>query len=399
MILFDDIERTDPGPQRETEPDFAFVNRSARPLFSKTRELLEEWFANVSDQGHDKKDMRARFRSNDEKPHVGAFFELYCHGLLKYQAYDVDLHQSADASTSRVPDFSASRFGEQLFYLESTLAADTFIDEKSRARLQRFVEGLAKLDSRNYGISMDYDEGPKHQPSGKEARRFLKEKLDRLEEWAERNSSWPAGDHIRWEYDDQDWKVYFSPILRPAEDRGKPGQRLILMGVSGGEINPETSLYASIKRKAGAYGNLTEPYVVAVNTADEFAGENDVVDSLLGRITYRAFRNTGGADRRVFASRDPKSGAAFLDPYGNPTNTRVSAVLVAYALKVSRLVTCETPMLWHNPWAKTPLDPKLWQGPQVFIDPGTFQLTKQPGFDYREHLRNRLDYRDPFLDD
>jgi hypothetical protein len=391
MQLFDDIERTYMGYRGGTEPEYAFVNRSTRPPFPGIRDLLEEWFGEVDEGGDDKKDLRARFRSEIDKHHVAALFELYCHGLLTYQGFDMELHKSADQATSRVPDFSASRSSEQLFCLESTLAADTFIDEKSQARLDVFMEGLDKFDSKNYGISVEYDAGPEHQPSSKKARRFLDEKIGELEERAAGASSWPSGAGIEWEYEDEGWKVRFSPMLRPDEDRGKLGQRLRLGGVVGGEVSPERSLYASIKRKASAYGNLTKPYVVAVNTMDWNAEESDVLDALLGRNVYLQDRRT----RQVTVARDPKSGAAFRDPQGMPTNTRVSAVLVAHRVTAGLLANAETPVLWHNPWASNPLDSSLWQGPQAFVDPTTYVVTKRPGFDYRAHLRDRIDYEDP----
>jgi hypothetical protein len=151
MELFDDLERTYLGPKNEIESSFTFVNRSAKPLFSKTRELVQEWFDDVSADGDDKKDMRARFGSDDMGPHVGAFFELYCHGWLKYQGFDVKRHQSADRTTSRVPDFSVSRAGRDLFYPKSNLAADTFMEEKPQARLNTFLEELKKWTLRTTG--------------------------------------------------------------------------------------------------------------------------------------------------------------------------------------------------------------------------------------------------------
>ena len=390
LRLFDDIERTYSGPKTETESTFAFVNRSAKPLFSKTRELVEEWFDDIDADEEAKKDLRARFRSNDPGAHTGAFFELYCHGSLRYQGFDIKLHESADAATSRLPDFSVSKASKHLFYLESSLAADTFMEEKQRARLNTFLEELKKLDSVNYGISIDYDEGPQHQPSGKQARRFLRDKLNQLEQQAADAQSWPSGEGLKWEYEDQDWTISFSPILRRAEVRGEPGQTLILMGSSGAIVTPEEPLYAKIKKKATPYGSLTKPYIIAVDTLDDFAGKEDVIDALLGRVVYQVDRSA----RKTYAMRSPKSGAAFLDPQGRPTNTRVSAVLVAYVVTLGRLAVSETPTLWHNPWAQNPLDPNLWQGPQIFIDPNTYETEESSGFDYHDHLKNRLDYQD-----
>lgn len=393
MKLFDDKERTDSGPMRGTEAQFDFVNRSANPLFSKTRGLLEEWFDDLSGQEHDRKDIRARFRSSDEKSHVGAFFELYCHGLLKYQGYEIELHQSADETVTRLPDFSAIRASEQLFFLESTLAADTLMDEASRNKIDEFLERINSLDSPNYGLIVDYDGGPNNQLSSKKARQFLQGKITELEKQAAAAGSWLSGEGIEWVYEEQGYEVRFSPMLRDVADRGRLGQPLLRMGSSGGIVHPERTLYSSIKRKATAYGNLTKPYVIAVDTADEFAGEHDVLDALFGLYRYHAYRNTGEHDRRTIARvRDPKGGAALLDPQGRPENTRVSAALIAYNVTTTSLAVSETPVLWHNPWAKNPLDPELWQGPQITIDPETFEPTVRSGFDYKEYLSKRLDY-------
>jgi hypothetical protein len=393
MKLFDDIERTDSGIMGGTESQFAFVNRSAKPLFSKTRDLVQEWFDEVSTKGYDKKDIRARFRSNDEKSHVGALFELYCHGLLRHQGFDIELHQSGDGTTTRLPDFSVSRAGEQLFYLESTLAADTLMDDASRKRIEEFLERVNSLESLNYGLIVDYDGGPENQISSRKAKHFLRGKISQLEQHAEAAGSWPSEEGITWVYEDQDFEIRFSPMLRDIADRGKPGLPLLRMGSSGGTVQPEKTLYSSIKRKATAYGDLTSPYVVAIDTADDFAGDHDVLDALFGPYRYQACRDMSGHDRRTIAKvRDPKGGAAFLDPQGNPENTRVSGVLVAYNVKTTRLAVSETPVLWHNPWAKNPLASELWQGPQVMIDPETFETTGRPGFDYKEYLSKRLDY-------
>ena len=45
-------------------------------------------------------------------------------------------------------------------------------------------------------------------------------------------------------------------------------------------------------------------------------------------------------------------------------NRQVSAVLLIEEL-MPWSVARKTPMLWHNPWAERPLDPNIWQGPQM----------------------------------
>src|SRR6266542_284643 len=77
--LFDKFERTDPTPARHQEGNFAFLNRIATPWWSEIRDRLEVWFQAYSgDAGAEKAaDLRGRFRSSDERQHLGAWWELY----------------------------------------------------------------------------------------------------------------------------------------------------------------------------------------------------------------------------------------------------------------------------------------------------------------------------------
>jgi len=51
--LFDEIERKDTGPEPESEAEYEYINRSARPDAQKIRSLLEDWFSRYPEKQND----------------------------------------------------------------------------------------------------------------------------------------------------------------------------------------------------------------------------------------------------------------------------------------------------------------------------------------------------------
>ena len=78
MQLFDDFQRTYEGFKEPRESNYAFLNRSARPEYERTRHVLEQWFLGYPEQHRHA--LKASFRSSTENTHLGAF-------LLGWQAY------------------------------------------------------------------------------------------------------------------------------------------------------------------------------------------------------------------------------------------------------------------------------------------------------------------------
>jgi len=80
VSLFDSMERTDCGPRPYGEPDFTYLNRSARPGVEAIRHALDAWFSRYPDEH--RPDMAGRLKSSDNLQHRAAFFELFLHELL-----------------------------------------------------------------------------------------------------------------------------------------------------------------------------------------------------------------------------------------------------------------------------------------------------------------------------
>ena len=80
FTLYDNIHRDYLGAARYSEPQFAYLNRSARLEANLIRALLEAWFSRYPPA--EAADLRARFRSSNDLQHHSAFFELFVHELL-----------------------------------------------------------------------------------------------------------------------------------------------------------------------------------------------------------------------------------------------------------------------------------------------------------------------------
>jgi hypothetical protein len=385
LKLFDNIDRTYEGPASFAEPNFAYMNRSARSYHRHLRGVLEGWFADYPED--DKAELRSQFRSEINSQHLGALFELYCYALLRGQGFDVEVHpEAAEGKTTR-PDFLVRRSGEQLFYVESTLAADAVFDAAEQKRLDQFYDDLnERLHSPDFFIGADIEKAPLHSPPVRRICSFLEENLRDLDadEVAKAMAAGDLDDYVRWTWTDGEWEVVFWPSPKSPEQRGQPGVRplgQVLLDL--GEIEPEKPLLKSFKRKAGRYGRLNSPYIIAVNATDMMTDENDVADALFGRKTLFVNKET----KQGAFVRSPDhvvgSGGLWIGPGGKRQNRRVSAVLVALWMDGGNMLSIDTPVLWHNPWADYPLDRDLWEGPQKVTDPETLETRDIAG---RTHL-------------
>lgn len=359
MRLFDDVERSESRPKFEAEPLFAYYNSSARRCVTALRDLLESWFSNFPTQG--RKALCSRFRSPDDLSFQGAFFELYLHELLRSMGYTVEYETPIEESGAH-PDFLARLGGTPVFYLEATLAAVSQGEQSEAKRAAVVYDTLNEMDSHGFFLLVEIEGAPATPPKGARLRADLERWLatldpDIIEADRERDGfdSLPSRE---WAHDG--WRLLFSALPKPAERRDQRGIRPIGATVGPGKfIDSHSAIRSAVKKKAGKYGKLETPLVVAVNALDESASERDVLDALLGEecVTFSVYPGGQPGDLRETRKRD----GAWVGPHG-PENRRVSAVLIAYHLNAWRLT--ETPLLIHNPWAYNLLHPKLWSLPQ-----------------------------------
>lgn len=370
MRLFDEIHRSDEGPAQYAEPKFTYLNRSARVAVNRMREVLEAWFSHYPTQ--EQAELRARFRHRYDWNHRSAFFELFLHELLLQLGCRVVIHPSMGPDQMKHPDFLVQSPKGELFYMEAVLATDeSKEDTGAQARMNQVYDALDKqLDSPNFYIGMTLRGAPKSPPPAKRISDFLKERLAPLnrDQKAEILESGGLDALPQWPYEHDGWKIDFFPIPKPPGSRGEVGVRPLGMWWDVGEdygwyeIAPRLAIRDAIVKKAGRYGDVDLPYLIAVNALNEYADRTDVqMEALFGREQW-GFKDDGCDDAgepRLIRAPD----GAWRDKSG-PIYTRVSAVLLVNLVSpwhIPRAHIC----LYRNPWAQRPYALELTRLPQA----------------------------------
>jgi len=104
-----------------------------------------------------------------------------------------------------------------------------------------------------------------------------------------------------------------------------------------------------VSRKAGRYGDLDLPYIIAVNALADFAERTSVVEALFG-TEYIAVEEVDGVWRDPEVRRNLDG--VWRGPQG-PINTRVSAVVSTQRLTLWS-VAQRRARVTLNPWARRP---------------------------------------------
>lgn len=360
------ITRHDEGPRRFAEPEFAYLNRSASQDVSRIRELLEAWFACCPASAQ--ADLCGRFRSPDNTPHRSAFFELFLHALLLRLGGQVEMHPGLHSASTRRPDFLVDSPSSKRFYLEAVVTGESAEETKAQARMHVVYDALNQMDSPDFYIGMKLYGAPATPPPARRIRNFLEQKLAPLnpDNIALRLTSTHHVPHWRYEHDG--WEIDFFPIPKPSEMRGNAGVRPEEKQVSRSLVtwfHPERQLYLTeairdgVLKKAGRYGELDLPYVIAIN----------VLDSYMPVLTGR-----GIIEGHLLTALFGPDGA--LRSSSGPRYRRVSAVLLTAlqsAWDISRAYIC----LCHNPYAQKPYTAELTRFPQLL--PRNGQMELQPG--------------------
>ena len=167
-----------------------------------------------------------------------------------------------------------------------------------------------------------------------------------------------------WHFNENGWSIWFMPIPKSLNTRGKPGIRPV--GSSGpGEaqwIQPHIALRESIVRKAGRYGSdLDAPYVIAVNMlGDYWHGDRiDEMQALFGQERYVFDRDGISREPEMERARD-----GVWTSMGGPRYRRNSALLILDHLQ-PWTVGCAKACLYHNPWAQFRFHGVLTKLPQA----------------------------------
>ncbi|MFC1999686.1 hypothetical protein ACFLXE_02875 [Chloroflexota bacterium] len=176
MKLFDDITRQDLDTAQYGEPEFRYLNRSARPEHIKIRQVIEGWFLHYPEA--EKSELIQRFRSKNDSDFKSAFFELFMHEVLRRLGCRVQVHAAARRNR---PDFLVQCRNRERFYLETVLATGKSTQKAAaEARMNDVYQALEKLDSPDFFIGMRLRGFPATPPPQRRIINFLSRRLESL---------------------------------------------------------------------------------------------------------------------------------------------------------------------------------------------------------------------------
>jgi len=346
--IFDGVDRVDPRPQRHLETWFEFMNRITGDYWQQVRELVQEWADALPDD--DYMDLRGRLRRDDGEA-FSAFLELFIHETLRRAGYEITVHPQTPGNDKR-PDFLARR-DDIAFYIEATMPGAR---PEVRARANRRA---AFLDTINEGTNRDFHltlerltVGPNSAP-GKAVRGKIDAWLATLPLDAE-HDDYESRERFRWAEDG--WEAEFSVIRISAQYRGRPNHRSIGAYADGEVewIDDATSIKASLRSKARAYGELDLPLVLSVGT---FIWDRDrwhATNAFFGHEAIQWHEDDDGQ----FHTRVIRHPDGFFGAPPEWANEQVAAVLHINQLQPHRPHRAEV-NLWHHPSPTSQLPPDL----------------------------------------
>jgi hypothetical protein len=379
--LFDDLERTLRRATRQTD-DFTFLNQAAGQGWSAVRDELERWFSLYCEDAPPEKarDLRARFRERDPRQHLGAWWELYTHRLLRAlcpeRLVEVEPPLEGIGTKADFVIFPSDGATPELV-VESTTTVSGIVTAKERESLllASVLDTIDEVHCPEFQVHLDLRIVGTEQPRKRQIQEPIERWLATLNYEAELAK---RTEQRFWERPSKritfrGWEIEVQPIpmRTPIEDK-----RLIGIGPSvAGYVDDRDRIKQKVLEKAGHYGSLDAPFVVALAPTSPILHEHDVVGGLLGTPT------------RKFDPDHPEAGELFLvrDGAWGDGAENVSAVLTGAAI-VPWTVAKYAPILWLNPSALHPLDDCFHRLPRVEFTELGETVTHEPSVSIAELL-------------
>ncbi len=380
MPLFEDFQRDYIGYKEPHERIYSFLNRSGRPEYDQVRSVLDLWFHDIPKDYQNA--LKTSFCAGNGQ-HLGAFFEIYCHALLKKQGFSVRLQQVVDQTYGNPIDFLAQTSDIPLFYLEATVASDSDNSSKSWEQLNQLRKALNALKEPSFRIILKVEQESNQLP--------VSEICKKIHQWLEtldpnevpQNAGTPdRNTRLRYLWKYNGWHIDFIAVPRPLEERGQEKETVLYESSSSGKWSgTQNTLYRKLEEKAKKYGVLQLPYIIAVDVLSLDSIGCDIDEVFFGQeiVLIDPGSGTMTQTRSPFRLKRPSRENGFwIGQERKLRNQQVSAVLLIDELMPWSFAR-KTSLLWHNPWAEKPLHLDVWQGPQMVLSEDGSQWLQHEG--------------------
>ena len=355
MQVFDTIKRTRTGPAPNNISRFNWINECAAPYAEAVRTQIEAMFARYS--ADDQASLVARIRSSDDSVHRSAILELILHEWMIRQDHKIVAIEPELEHTSKRPDFLVEAKDGQRFYLEAVARQED--DDK----LDGVRDALNDVDSPVY-LHVSIRGTPTQTLSAKKIAAKAKAFIDTLDLTKPRED-WPR---LRWTEHD----AYFD--LQPFSLKSDTNRNARTIGSysSGARLVSSTGdLERVLKTKAGRYGELPFPYVVATTTDDFTTREYELTAALYGPEAIAI----DPADPLLSSEIVREASGIWRGLRDRWTNTGLSAVVLIPDLNMTSLAS-RVPILMVHPEPRHACDPAWINADTHALNGNTLQKIK-----------------------
>lgn len=308
LNLFDDIKRTIVGPAPETARQFSWLNTCAEPYAQRVRDLFECLVKDYPESHRDR--LVARMRSDDDSEHRSAALELVMHAWLIRQGHEILAVEPELEHTPRSPDFLVRSPKGDEYFLEATAR------QEEDDRLTETRDAINAVESPVY-LDVTIRGQPTKTISAKKIAQDVRKYIDGLDLSAD-VKTWPGA-----VLEADGAQISFRAFMPKSQKNLKA--RTIGMFSSGARmVSTSGDLDRVLKKKAGRYGTLDKPLIVAVTTSDFTTRLNALTTALFGEEATVINRNDPSVPARY--TRVPNG--IWRNHPNRWTNTGMSGVIL-----------------------------------------------------------------------
>jgi len=358
LKLFYDKQRSYMGYYHPPEPLYEYLDRSARPEAEKIRDMLELWYSRYP-EGKDKKDLGQRFRSSIEVHHDAAFFELLIHETLLKLGCQPEPHPELSGKSTHPEFFVRSPRGD--FFLEALVVRDETDEEAAaRHRWERTLQAINSIPCKDFALDLTQEGLPKSEVPLSDWKLKIKDLLKKYER--EQVLVIPHEERPKVDLEHDGLKATFRLIPKntPTDETGN-----LIWGTLGpGEfIGTFEAIEKKMEKKAGKYGCMEIPFVLAVNVKKRWPMQNQFMNALFGEEGLRYYRNRKTGDG-LGTHLVRTGGGVWMHEDGRPRNQKVSAAIFFENVHETNVPYAKG-TLFHHPWAASPYKSELTVFPQM----------------------------------
>lgn len=312
------------------ESSFKFLERSSWNRSILMKSMLSNWIVPMLDDH----EFLSQIKSENDKNHYAAIFELIVFVLLRNLDFKVNKHPVLKKKTT--PDFEAINKSKHKIILECTLSGNSFETLDVEKRKAAVVAIIRDIHYYPYFINISFKEVSKTSISKKSLLNFIDTVKDASIGYP--NETLFNRKHP---FVNNGWKLEISLTLKT-----DPNIKVSLGAISHGAkiINGTKAILTALNdKRPSKYGIVDVPYVICLCNNDIFLNLEEMHEVLFG-TNSEGFINTSSAGKSGF----------FLHN-NSPINTSVSAIIL---FKNTDIFTLDSSKwsIWHNPFAKKPLD-------------------------------------------